>query len=217
MALVTTRTAPFCAALLATLIGICSGCSVPRYVATPDQANGTRKMYQEGLELLVSKKKHSAVTAGLRRLTEKEKHMQLILLVQNRGSEAFNVKPTQIDVLFEQKGTSKVLPIYPPSEAVAKITFDERLTAALNAAAATYNQNTEIDTEANANLAQGNALAAIADGKSVRSTLLRKETLFAGDEVAGAAYFALKDRGRLTIKIPAGQDTHTFYFEAQEN
>lgn len=203
--------------LLVALIAICSGCSVPKYVASSNQVEGTRKVYQEGLELLISQKKHSAVTAGLRRLTEKEKHMQLILLVQNHGSEAFNVKPTQIDVLFEQKGTSEVLPIYPPREAVAKITFDERLTAALNAAAATYNQNTEIDTEANANLAQGNALAAIAEGKSVQSTLLRKETLFANDQIAGAAYFALKDRGRLTIKVPTGQDTHTFYFEAQEN
>jgi len=173
-------------------------------------------VYKEGLELLVSQGQRSTVLAGLERLDENEKHMQLILLVRNEGDDAFNMKPTEINVLHEQEGSSERLPIYPPDEAVDKITFDERLTAALNAAAASYNQNTNIDTEANRDLAQSSSLAAIAQGRNVQSTLLQRETVFAGDEIAGAVYFALKDSGRLRITVPADEESHTFYFLSRE-
>lgn len=206
-----------CWIVIVVTVAVSSGCTPPRYVASSNQEEGTRKLYQQGLELLVSQEEQNTVIAGLQRLTENEKHMQLILLVQNQGDSAFNVNPTKIDVLFEQEGNSERLPIYPPDEAVDKITFDERLAAALNAAAASYNQNTDINTETNRDLAQGSALAAIAEGKNVQSTLLRRETLFAGNEIAGAVYFALNDSGRLQVTIPAGRESHTFYFVSDEN
>ena len=188
------------------------GCSPASYVASTNQDQGIQKVYREGLELLVSQEQRSTVLAGLQRLDENEKHMQLILLVRNEGDHAFNVKPTEINVLHEQEGSSERLPIYPPDEAVDKITFDERLTAALNAAAVSYNQDTNIDTEANRDLAQSSSLEAMAQGRNVQSTLLRRETLFARNEVAGAVYFALRDSGRLTITVPINEESHTFYF-----
>ena len=192
------------------------GCSPASYVASTKQDQGVQKVYKEGLELLVSQGQRTTVLAGLQRLDDNEKHMQLILLVRNEGADAFNVKPTEINVLHEREGNSERLPIYPPDEAVGKITFDERLTAALNAAAASYNQNTNTDTEVNRDLAQSSSLAAIAQGRNVQSTLLRRETLFADNEIAGAVYFALKDSGRLRITVPANEESHTFYFMSRE-
>jgi len=193
-----------------------SGCSPASYVASPSQEEGIQKVYRDGLELLASQGQKSTVLAGLQRLDKDEKHMQLILLVSNQGEDVFNVKPTEINVLHEQEGSSERLPIYPPDEAVQKITFDERLAAALNAAAASYNQNTDVDTETSRDLAQGSSLAAMAQGKNVQSTLLRRETLFKGDEIAGAVYFALKDSGRLKITVPVDRESHTFYFMSSE-
>ncbi|PEN05119.1 hypothetical protein CRI93_13975 [Longimonas halophila] len=185
-------------------------------MASTNQDQGVQKVYEEGLELLVSQGQRSTVLAGLERLAENEKHMQLILLVRNEGNNAFNMEPTEINVLHEQDGNAERLPIYPPDDAVDKITFDERLTAALNAAAVSYNQDTNIDTETNRDLARGSSLAAIAQGSNVQSTLLRRETLFGGDQIAGAVYFALRDSGRLRITVPTDDESHTFYFVSKE-
>lgn len=207
-------------ALLSTLAALAvvslTGCSIPNYVASPHQEEGTQKIYREGVELLVSEQKQSTVGAGLRRLEDREKHMQLILLIRNRGERAFNVLPTKIEVHHEKENDSEVLSIYPPDEAVQKITFDERLAAALNAAAASYNQNTNINTQPNESLAATSTLSALAQSKNIGQTLLKRETLAPGQEVAGAAYFALKDEGRVRIEVPVGNSSHTFYFESQE-
>lgn len=201
---------------IAVLMAFLCGCSPASYVASTSQERGVQKVYKDGLELLVSQGPRSTVIAGLERLDENEKHMQLILLVRNEARDAFNLKPTEIRVYHEEDGSSKRLPVYRPDEAVDRITFDERLTAALNAAAVSYNQDTNIDTDVNQDLARSSSLAAIAQGKNVESTLLRRETLFGGAEIAGAAYFALKDAGRLRITVPAGEESHTFYFASQE-
>lgn len=199
------------------LVSFLIGCTPVKYVASPDQSNGTQKVYKQGLELLVSQKKYSDVTAGLKMYERDKQHMQLILFVQNKGNEPFNVIPTSINVLHEKEGESVKLDVYPPDEAVDKITFGERLAAALNTAAAAYNQNTNIDTDLNEDLAQSSALEAAIKGNNVRETLLRNETLFEGESVFGAVYFAIKDSGKLKIIIPAGNESHTFYFKSSEN
>ena len=193
------------------------GCTPAKYVASSNQNEGIQKVYRQGIELLISKKQNSGMAAGIKRYEKGKEHMQLILIIQNNGNKSFNVLPTSINVFHEEEGKTEKLEIYPPDEAVAKITFDERFAAAINAAAAAYNQNTIYDTEINEDLAQSNALQAAVKGKNVRKTLLRNETLFEGDRIFGVVYFALKDSGKLKITIPLGDDTHTFYFNSVDN
>lgn len=199
------------------LVVLLISCTPAKYVASPNQANGTQKVYKQGLELLVSEKKNSSIIAGIKRYERDKQHMQLILFAQNKGNRSFNLLPTSINVLHEKEGKSRRIEVYPPDEAVNKITFDERLAAALNTAAATYNQNTNIDTNVNEDLAQSSALEAAIKGNNVRETLLRNETLFEGDSVFGIVYFSIKDSGRLKIIIPASNESHTFYFNSTEN
>jgi len=192
-------------------------CRPAKYVASSNQNSGIKKIYKQGIELLVSIKKNSGVAAGIKRYEKGKKYMQLILIIQNNGNKSFNVLPTAINIRHEKKGKSEKVEVYPPDEAVAKITFGERLSAALNTAAASYNQNTNFNTDLNENLAESSALEAAIKGKNVRKTLLRNETLFKGDRIFGVVYFEIKDSGKLKITIPLGEDSHTFYFNSVDN
>lgn len=191
-------------------------CMPAKYVASSNQDSGINKVYSQGLELLVSKGNYSNVTASIKRYEKGKGHMQLILYIENKSSRSFNVLPTSINVLHEKENKSEKIEVYPPDEAVAKITFDERLAAALNSAAVIYNQNTNIDTEINETFAESSALEAAVKGENVQQTLLRNETLFEGENIFGVVYFAIKDSGRLKITVPAGDELHTFYFKSIE-
>jgi len=202
---------------LSLLVGLLAGCSSSaRFAASSQQTQNVGKFYESGHEVLVSEKENSRLLVSLKRMKDnKSGHARMLVSVENIGDQFFNIDPKQIELSLVDDGKREPLEVYPPSEAAKKLTFNRRLAAALNAAAASYNAGAGVQSKNDELAAQNSRMAAL-EGASIEESLLRRNTVFPGEQAMGFAYFEFEGGKRLAVEVPIGGETHTFNYSIIE-